>query len=290
MIKGSFAKANKDSLNKLISSLKDNEKLKNYQIDENNVLFFMNYLENTEACEKCKSLDSCPYATKGYYARIVHENYYDLTYHECDFLKLEKKKQHLKNNAKYLYMNGINANILLKDYDISSPERMKKVEYLHHFISDYKNGKIDKGLFLCGRFGTGKTYLLTCFANELALNNIKSIMVYFPDLVRNLKSSISNNTLEERINELKNIDILILDDFGAELMTPWIRDDVFSPIINYRYQQNLPIFISSNVDFDDLTLNLSCGETKTINESKALRIIDRIKAMVIRSSLDKRFR
>ena len=51
-------------------------------------------------------------------------------------------------------------------------------------------------------------------------SNAKVIFAYYPDLVRKIKSLIGKTEFEEIIDELKNIEVLILDDFGIRKLTP----------------------------------------------------------------------
>ena len=65
--------------------------------------------------------------------------------------------------------------------------RFKVITWLLDFLDNYKKG--DKGLFLHGNFGCGKTYLLSAMLNELAKNGHKVAMIYYPEFLRILKST-----------------------------------------------------------------------------------------------------
>lgn len=49
----------------------------------------------------------------------------------------------------------------------------------------------------------------------------------------------------------------MIDDIGAESMTSWIRDDVLSVILQYRMQEQLVTFFSSNLDLKALEEHLT---------------------------------
>ncbi len=67
--------------------------------------------------------------------------------------------------------------------------------------------------------------------------------------------------------------MLLLDDIGAEHITQWSRDEVIEPIIQYRMDEKLPTFFTSNFDYDGLEKHFTInGETVY-----AKRIIERIK-------------
>ena len=109
--------------------------------------------------------------------------------------------------------------------------------------------------------------------------NKKVIFAYYPELVREAKSSIANNKLESLIVKLKNTDVLFLDDFGGELNSSFIRDEFLGPILQYRMMAGLPVFMSSNYDIKSLTAHLA--ETKDdTNIIKASRIMERITYMM----------
>ena len=144
-----------------------------------------------------------------------------------------------------------------------------------------------KGLYIYGSFATGKTYILGCVANELARNNIESLVIYFPDLVVELKNALGTPRFEELFNYIKSVDVLLLDDFGSENMTNWLRDDVLGPVLNYRLMEEKPVFISSNIDptTTDLLAHLSITKAKS-DELKGMRIKSRLEGLVVPIELD----
>ena len=54
-------------------------------------------------------------------------------------------------------------------------------------IEDYDQTK-HKGMYLQGKFGVGKTFLLAAIANELAANGFKSTLVHFPSFAVEIKT------------------------------------------------------------------------------------------------------
>jgi len=77
---------------------------------------------------------------------------------------------------------------------------------------------------------------------------------------------------------MKNTEILLIDDIGAENVTPWSRDEVLSPILQYRMDNNLKTFFTSNLNIEDLEKHLAL--TKDGEEVvKSRRIIERIKQL-----------
>ena len=58
-------------------------------------------------------------------------------------------------------------------------------------------------------------------------------------------------TFEQRFEEIRNADLLILDDFGTQNATAWAQEKLFQ-IINYRYINKLPTVITTNLMLDEI--------------------------------------
>ena len=142
-----------------------------------------------------------------------------------------------------------------------------------------------RGVYVYGPTGTGKTYLMGCIYNYFKQNGKEPAILYYPEFIRKIKSKISNNSYDLYIDLIRNEEILIIDDIGAENITEFIRDEVLGPIINHREAEKLPTFFSSNLSIDDLSELLSNGRT-TIDKTKALRIVERIHSLSVSHFLD----
>ena len=154
----------------------------------------------------------------------------------------------------------------------------KLIKFLKKFYDEYNIKSSPKGLYLHGSFGSGKTYLISALFNELAKQNVSSVIVYFPEFLRTLKSSFNDieNSYNERFNYVKNAKLLLIDDIGAENLTTWGRDEILGTILQYRMQENLPTFFTSNLNMKELEEHLSIT-TSSSDKVKARRIIERIK-------------
>ena len=122
-------------------------------------------------------------------------------------------------------------------------------------------------------------------AKTLADRGHDVLFMFYPDLVRKVKSLIQDNKLEQGITELKNVDVLMLDDFGAENSTAFIRDEILSPILQYRMNNNLPTFMTSNLEDEQLINHLADSNNGT-DLVRASRIRERIRAMMNYVQLD----
>ena len=147
------------------------------------------------------------------------------------------------------------------------------------------NNQTRRGIYIYGPTGTGKTYLMGCIYNYFKQNGREPAILYYPEFIRKIKSKISNNSYDLYIDLIRDEEILIIDDIGAENITEFIRDEVLGPIINHREAEKLPTFFSSNLSIDDLSELLSNGRT-TVDKTKALRNVERIHSLSAPHFLD----
>lgn len=159
----------------------------------------------------------------------------------------------------------------------SSPSRTAAFGKLVSFSQEYDGSHFMPGYYLTGKFGVGKTYLLGALANALAQRGIKSTLVHFPTFAVKMKSAISSNTTDQLRDQVKSAPVLMLDDIGADTLSPWLRDEVLGVILEYRMQEELPTFFSSNFTMAELTTHLAQDNNGGSEPLKAQRIMERIR-------------
>ena len=153
------------------------------------------------------------------------------------------------------------------------------IKYLKNFYDNYSISNYQKGIYLHGSFGSGKTFLLAALLNELKeKKKAKFEIVYYPTLLRNLKEDLS--IVDSKVNYYSNIEILLLDDIGAENVTNSGREEILGTILQYRMDNHLTTFFTSNLDINELEKHLSITKDD-MDMVKARRIIERIKQLTI---------
>lgn len=259
--------------------LHENSSVITKEMVEKSLVKLYEFSTQSKKCDKCPSLDGCINLMQGYYPKLVIEgNRIDLHYEVCSrkVISEEKRKREKLIRSLYVPRDILSASITdFLENDLSD-ERYEVVAKVTRFIQDYVPGQKQKALYIHGKFGVGKTYLLGAIANQLAEKEMSSLIVYFPDFLRELKGSIGDNTVNEKIEMVKNASILMLDDLGAESMTSWGRDEVLGPILQFRMLENLPTFFTSNFDFKELENHLTFSQRGEREEVKAARIMERI--------------
>lgn len=229
-------------------------------------------------CQNCKGLCFCKNEMKGYkLIPNVLDNKINFEYEACSYMKKNLKETSFLNNIKLYNEPSELKNARIKDIYVDDKSRVEVIKYINDYIKNYNKNRL-KALYLTGSFGSGKTYLISALFNELAKQNVSSVIVYFPEFLRTLKSSFNDieNSYNERFNYVKNAKLLLIDDIGAENLTTWGRDEILGTILQYRMQENLPTFFTSNLNMKELEEHLSIT-TSSSDKVKARRIIERIK-------------
>jgi len=161
------------------------------------------------------------------------------------------------------------------------PNRAPAVNAVLSFIEKTRSeGLPKKGLYLMGDFGTGKTYLAGYMLQKLAKEGFSGVIVYMPEFVEDAKALMMEpQQLKETISLMKEADLLVFDDIGAENLSPWVRDHVLGAILNYRMNRK-PTFYTSNHDLDALEKHFSFTHKEGEELHKGQRLMDRVRPFV----------
>ena len=268
---------------KLKESYQDALKNKDFQkfvsklnIDEEILMQYTSILDECaqeyDHCLNCSGLGDCKNKILGYiYLPKVVGQTLQFRYKPCRYKVNRDKKYSFSKNVKYYNLPSSYVEASWDNVDKRLVGRKEVILWLNNFIAQPSF----KGLYLTGNFGCGKTYLVVATFNELAKKGIKSAVIFWPEFIRNLKSSFADD-YEDKIEYIKNVPLLLIDDLGAEAITPWSRDEILCPILQHRMDNNLTTFITSNFSLTNLEQHLA--QTKDgVEVVKAKRIIERIK-------------
>lgn len=143
------------------------------------------------------------------------------------------------------FMNRTFETFKVNDCNKSAYQKCK--DYADNF--PHKDGQ---GLILIGDYGTGKTHLAVAILHQLLQKGISGLFATVPELLEEIRKSFNGdkgNTKSDLLDSIKNAEFIILDDLGAEKASDWVREQLFM-IINARYEDMLPIIITSNLMID----------------------------------------
>ena len=231
------------------------------------------YMLEVEALERGEQGKNPGFVPKLY----INYNFIDVTYvPTAEYIERRNQQQRaaLLDN-RMMSVDVRQASI--QHYDLNSVERQALMKEVTAFINLYQqNPHQAQGLYITGPFGVGKTYLLGALANYLVTQGHSVTMLHYPTFTTEIKQTIAHNTTSEFMDRIKRVDILMLDDIGAEANSAWLRDEVLTILLEYRMKESLPTFFTSNFNMEELAMHLA--GTKDMNDSlKSQRLMERIR-------------
>ena len=226
------------------------------------------------------------YIAKGYKPILVmNHGYADVSYEETPELIAAEKEAAIKNRLKLINLPASLKQASLAQVDLDDLSRLPVFEKLLAFVEQYPT--IRKGLYLYGDFGVGKSFMVAALAHDLSeKRGVSSTLLHYPSFVIDVKNAIGDGNVKTLVDEIKLSEVLILDDIGAEQSTPWVRDEILQVILQYRMQENLPTFFTSNFNFDDLEQHFAKGKHGNDETWEARRVMERIRYLAEETRLE----
>ena len=135
----------------------------------------------------------------------------------------------------------------LETFEIQHPSLDRALALARDWIERWP--LVDHGLLFLGKPGTGKTHLAVGIARGLAA--AKGARIAFREqreLLKSLQGTYDSGASlreSEVLAPVMESEVVILDDLGAGRMTAWSRD-VLHDIIVHRYNEELPLIMTSN--------------------------------------------
>ena len=163
-----------------------------------------------------------------------------------------------------------------------------------------ENLEAGRGLWFDGPVGTGKTSLAILVA-KAAKDAGRSYAVFpVPRLLAEIKRTFDRDASDSYMGffrRLCTIDLLVLDDLGAEKQTEWVLEQLYS-IVNERWQDRRSIVVTTNVPDPDpeAPLRLLKQGTAQLHEllgsdrldragrAELSRIVDRLEQVTARAA------
>ena len=125
-----------------------------------------------------------------------------------------------------------------------------------------------RGLWFIGDVGTGKT-TLAMLVSKAAMEADRTVAIYsLPRLLGLLRDSYGDDarySLTELIDRLCSVDLLHIDDVGAEQSSAWVLEQLYT-IVNTRYEDGRALLLTTNLDHEALTEQIGARTVSRIFE------------------------
>ena len=137
------------------------------------------------------------------------------------------------------------------DLQRTAPDQVQAVR--RYALQIERNLDSGAGLWIQGDVGTGKT-TLAMLVSKAALEAGRSVAIYSLPRLLNLirESMVSDAGKLDLLDRLTAVDLLHVDDLGAENRTDWVLEQLYS-IVNARYEAERAIVATTNLMPDELS-------------------------------------
>jgi len=143
----------------------------------------------------------------------------------------------------------------LKNFRCTDAMRKQLVKGAEAFVKGFNlKGEFYPGLIMEGPVGCGKSHLAVSILREVIAKGYTGLYYNSPDLLSEIRATFSNEqgpSEDDILEELAGVDLLVLDDLGAEKVSGFVLDR-FYLIINKRYENCKPIIVTTNLDQETL--------------------------------------
>ncbi len=139
----------------------------------------------------------------------------------------------------------------VSDLARTAPDQVRSVKrYVKAIEANLDSGR---GMWIQGDVGTGKT-TLAMLVSKYALDADRSVAIYsLPRLLNLLREAMNSESgLLDFMDRLTAVDLLHIDDLGAEKSSDWVLEQLYS-IVNARYESERAIIATTNLMPDELS-------------------------------------
>jgi DNA replication protein DnaC len=130
-------------------------------------------------------------------------------------------------------------------------------------------------LVLHGHYGCGKTHLAYAIVNRCRELGRSVYYGSLPELLDTLKQGFNDSArmdYDTRLKTMLEVELLVLDDLGAQAVTPWSEEKVFE-LTNYRYTRRLPLVVTTNLNVRDRQCPLEPRVLSRLNDVRLCRVL-----------------
>lgn len=233
--------------------------------------FFLDFQEDFNYCKNCPGYDKCEKVPCHLKLNLIIDNeFVERKYTMCEVAAIREQI-----NNKYLICDVPET---WKSARFQQIKPLKSRQQILDSCIKVLNGKDRKWLYVSGNPSSGKSYILVALVNELVQSKNEGPVAVIDCATRikelNDLSFSDKNGFQELFNQLNEVPILLLDNFGAEYKNDYIRDTIIYPLLSYRKKNNLLTLFSSNFTLEDIqTLYSTKGKMSELMAKQLVTLI-----------------
>ncbi|GLO65010.1 ATP-binding protein [Oceanobacillus kimchii] len=200
----------------------------------------------------------------------------------CDDIKLAEAAKQKHNQLKqsklmdsfnyYSLTNRSLKEATLENYDPTNNDLIKAKQSVAAYINAFEG---EQNLLLTGAYGTGKSHLSVSITKKLMERGFECLFLSLPKLLTKIKRTYNTEgvTEDELLSVIQRVDLLVLDDIGAEQQTEWSTSKLFEILDDRSGKATV------------YTTNLSSDELKErVSERNFSRMMENTNVIVMNGS------
>ena len=187
-------------------------------------------------CGKCRTPKQCKITSLG--AERVFSCLCECKKKEQDAEKQRKKAEGMNEIRKACFNS---TSLISATFDNDDGDNKMLMQVCHKYAEKFSLSS--DWLLLYGNCGTGKSFAAACICNELLSRGFSARFVTVSEIEKELFSAENKTYI---FAELNKVDILCIDDFGAERDTEYMQQIVYD-LIDGRLKSGKPCVITTNL-------------------------------------------
>lgn len=221
-------------------------------------------MDDKKMCQNCRGLSKCVKKDRvGTILKLIYNSYTGEIDNRFVFCNYKKKWEDYLSNVVFSSINPENAresyNRILSFVKNSQNTKSQLKNLLAESVpliknKEYKNSFV-KGYYVVSPNSNGRTFLqyllISSMMNKNKVAYVNSPALFIP-LTDKVKSESRDNAIEI-YSLIKDVDILLIDDFGLEPKSFQIRDFYLVPLLNERRKKGLITFVCSRLTINEVT-------------------------------------
>lgn len=235
------------------------------------------YLDSKKACKNCQGLDKCQAPDYQMAATIKGDGTtLTLSLGYCEKrLKIEEVK------SRFVVRE------FPEDWLSVMASRQKRMLEAYKYLRGFLETGSDSGCgYLIGEPGVGKSFILAQFLKTQVA--AKGTDVAFIDCSRHFEElkdlCISKRQeFQRRLDLLMDVDVLALDNFGAEFKSPYVRDQIVVPLLSARFKNRKTTYFTSIYDVAEIKKMYGSLQGGALPMKSVLQRLDTIVPYVVTS-------
>ena len=255
------------------------------QVIDDNIIKIYEYVRDVNYCRKCPGLKKCKKENAYLNTTFTYSN----NIVETQLVPCRELLKRVSFERQFIVKDFPDEwlDSRVADYDDLVRKNEKNgnnpIVKAMNALTLYELGKETRWVYMRGGNRTGKSHLAATMAIDLAKKEIKGkIPVCFIDSSKRIRelndlSKKNQDEFKKKLDQYCTVPVLVIDGFGQEFRSDYIRDAIVNEIVSSRSNKKLFTIFTSNFSLHEIEVLYSCN-----NEAGAIiskQMVKTIKAM-----------